>query len=518
MRDVMPTAISIMSHLLRIPTREGPLRLNKGIYDLKNGQCGDGNGIYIHRHYIDEGIEDADLLLYLTARPFPKVDTMAFGMPCNFDYDTTSYKRTIFGRPLAGYINLNPNQMNNFANTSSQYTFEKAVVVTLHEMIHVMGFTPNLYSSYLDRDGNPHEQPIIHSKSYGVNPSNVTSYQNSSKISTPQVTRAARTFYDCPECDGMELEMGCNDTIRNTANPNMICAHWESRVAYSEIMTSQDSPDMVISVLTLALLQDMGWYLVDTNMVQQMHWGHGQGCQFLENRCESWYKGKQRGLFCTEPKGKQNTTWLKNYSYCTHDAKAIGFCNLKYYGNEYIPDYYQHFADPTLGGPKNTDYCPFIQTDGEHNLCEAQLGDVNAKCFMLTNTRQNQTVPKCFNTRCTPGGVLQIKVDNCYFDCPLEGGEIQRTGAQGNWTLQCPPNVLCRQSNLDMLMVRGSLNIDDPPFWKSYKFYIPMSVAGVILIASCIGGFIFYTKVLAKRHISSVHADTELKTIKQQQH
>lgn len=44
--------------------------------------------------------------------------------------------------------------------------------------------------------------------------------------------------------------------------------------------------DAVLSVFTVALLKDTGFYAeVNENMADNIFWGKGKGCEFLNNAC-----------------------------------------------------------------------------------------------------------------------------------------------------------------------------------------------------------------------------------------
>ncbi|GAM28968.1 hypothetical protein SAMD00019534_121440 [Acytostelium subglobosum LB1] len=525
LNDALPVAAEIIQQLIYIPTRKTPLRLNPRILSLTNNQCGDGNGIVIPQDVIENGVPNTDLLIYVTARPMPNTEVIAFGIPCNFDVDTESYGRPVFGRPLAGYINLAPQQLNKLSQFKSQGALTQAVQITLHEMIHVLGFSPNLYRSYLDHNGVPHSNPVTQTLLGGVNPRGVFSQKNVTKLSTPRLVQSARDYYNCPTCDGVELETECLSDIESqgvgTLNP--LCAHWESRTAYTEMMTSQDDPKNILSLLTVSLLQDMGWYVVDTSMTQEIKWGQEEGCQFLTERCEKWNKGAEKGYFCNTTKpatiwSHQQITQRK----CTPDARGIGHCNLLYYNNTIIPPYFQHFANQSLGGPPNTDFCPFISSSKARDPFQASLcashsstnnkgqsgpDDDSSRCFTITNATFD--LPWCFKTRCN-GNTLQVKLGDCYIDCPKDGGAIQDRDKNSNLqvlglSLLCPPSyVVCKPNPIPSIMVpRGSIKANLPSFWKANKFMIPVVVAGGLIVSTGVAGMVFYLKFLKPKVLSS---------------
>ena len=62
--------------------------------------------------------------------------------------------------------------------------------------------------------------------------------------------------------------------------------HWEKRIFQNEAMTGTvHSSAPVYSRLTLALLEDSGWYLTDYSRAQPLAWGAGAGCHFATKSC-----------------------------------------------------------------------------------------------------------------------------------------------------------------------------------------------------------------------------------------
>lgn len=55
-------------------------------------------------------------------------------------------------------------------------------------------------------------------------------------------------------------------------------SHWEARVLQGSIMAAvlEDPPAVRIDPVTLAALQDTGWYTVDMSRAQSLVWGEGE--------------------------------------------------------------------------------------------------------------------------------------------------------------------------------------------------------------------------------------------------
>eukprot|EP00961_Rhodomonas_salina_P280885 3794502-Rhodomonas_salina.6 len=68
-----------------------------------------------------------------------------------------------------------------------------------------------------------------------------------------------------------------------SGSDNRSCRCQEKRVYFTEFMTGsrQSASDSVISAITLALLEDTGWYEVNYEAADQFKWGREQGCAFV---------------------------------------------------------------------------------------------------------------------------------------------------------------------------------------------------------------------------------------------
>ena len=73
---------------------------------------------------------------------------------------------------------------------------------------------------------------------------------------TPNVVREVREHFSCPTLEGAELEDQGGDGTALT--------HWEKRIFQNEAMTGTvNTAKPVYTRLTMALLEDSGWYYPD---------------------------------------------------------------------------------------------------------------------------------------------------------------------------------------------------------------------------------------------------------------
>lgn len=120
-------------------------------------------------------------------------------------------------------------------------------------------------------------------------------------------------------------------------------SHWSYKAAYNEFMTAgvlKSNP--TISYITLALLEETGWYKsISKAYGQYINWGFQKGCSVLFNKnCSS-------GEYCTQ----------ENILSCDYDQTSLGRCDRSSSTNCLIVSYFTNFicSDPNFGKDKTLD-------------------------------------------------------------------------------------------------------------------------------------------------------------------
>ena len=114
-------------------------------------------------------------------------------------------------------------------------------------------------------------------------------------------------------------------------------------------MASTSAHAQIYSALTLALLEDSGWYQSNFSLAEALLWGRGKGCAYVQSPCVSDNGATLLAGMCA----------VSNSVGCTADRRAKGGCNLVTW-NGPLPAQFQYFNDPTLGGELPVmDYCPY---------------------------------------------------------------------------------------------------------------------------------------------------------------
>ena len=88
----------------------------------------------------------------------------------------------------------------------------------------------------------------------------------------------AQSYFGCTSngsWDGLPL-MGLPELGR--------ASHWETRIMRDEVM-SYGRTLHAVSSITLAAMEDLGWYLANYSAAQCMSWGYQQGCDYVKTRC-----------------------------------------------------------------------------------------------------------------------------------------------------------------------------------------------------------------------------------------
>ena len=103
-------------------------------------------------------------------------------------------------------------------------------------------------------------------------------------------------------------------------------------VFQNEAMTGTHTQNPIYSRITMALMEDTGWYLPNYNMADDFKWGRKLGCDFALRSCLEWMetrqkKGQSIHPFCNKVKRDPLETE------CTDDRSSVALCNLVQHDN-----------------------------------------------------------------------------------------------------------------------------------------------------------------------------------------
>ncbi|XP_036002906.1 leishmanolysin-like peptidase 2 [Fundulus heteroclitus] len=440
-------AVRLVSSLLSVNRTGGPLLLSRDVNkycksvwrnssSLNYNRCGRANknyraetcldvtipddhlsGCYIypaadspHRTVVrpeGAGLPDTDFLVYLHVEATDKCraesNTLAYAAHCQTDS---------WGRPVAGVVVLCRDRL-----AGAAYSHQTTVQTVVHEMFHALGFSKDLFSSW--RECSPSNQgascsrrnKAIHSDGSGQ-----------MRIHTPAIISALRRHLVStdPELGG---------PLENLGLPaGKVSSHWESRVLQGSIMAAAlgDPTTVRIDPVTLAALQDTGWYSVDLSRAQSLVWGAGEGATFGS---VSTCKDESSSFFCT--------------------GSGVGCHFLHLHKGECQTDQYLEGCrvyKPLENGSEcwkeeNIKWCPAENWSGE-------VFGPDSRCFLSSLVRKGSVAQsrssaegRCYRHRCSGLNRYQVQLSGSqWVDCPA-GGAVQIEGYWGE--VFCPDRRLC---------------------------------------------------------------------------
>ena len=308
-------------------------------------------------------------------------------------------------RPIVGIILLN-NNLNN--KKDLEYFIKNSL---FHEFFHILGFNILFFEG----------------RSFTEN--------NATYIKSDKLLEKAKIHFGCKSMKGLRLE--------NQGEKGTIGSHWDSRFMQGELMISEDYSEVVLSDMTLAFLEDLGYYQVNYFTGGLFRFGKNQGCSFLEKECV--YSGGTlfSNEFCVQP----------NEAFCTGSHTSKGSCYIARY-NSNLPKSFQYFSNPKIGGKVMTDYCPisfYSKTDDNYNYpmnCvygkkeyDDEIIGSNSMCFETSvNLEINTTA--CYKMYCDRSNKkIFVYIGRETIECD---GEQKIINVKSSDTLNCPDyNMVC---------------------------------------------------------------------------
>ncbi|XP_035265094.1 leishmanolysin-like peptidase isoform X1 [Anguilla rostrata] len=430
-----------------------------------------------------EGVEGADFVLYVSG-----VTTDRCGQENIVAYAAYCQLESELDRPIAGYANLCPSMI-----STQPQEFVGMLSTVKHEIIHALGFSAGLFAFYHDDNG----KPLTQRYASGLPPFNESLglYQWSDKVVrkasrlwdirgnrmlrhevhllvTPRVVEEARRHFDCPILEGMELE--------NQGGLGTEFNHWEKRLLENEAMTGSHTQNRVFSRITLAIMEDTGWYRANYSLSERLDWGRGMGCDFVMKSCKYWMDQQRQNRRVLSPYCDTVRTTPLQLT-CRQDQLAVAVCNLQKYPQE-LPlefQYFDHVAGVAQrdlafygGAVEIADYCPFSQEFSWHlsgayhrssncrvlenqpdlwrNYGAEEYGP-DSVCvyqrspFVMEQCATRMTYPDwgsgCYKVSCSATG-LTVWVRDTPFWCAHAGQLLNVNVRMGEWvysgTLVCP--------------------------------------------------------------------------------
>lgn len=440
-----------------------------------------------------DGVANADVALYVSAAP---IDTSAssgaaaaayaWALPCQANAAS--------GRPVAAVLNVSPRALASWANSTA------AVRVLAHELLHALGFELGAFR----------QQRLVTTATTAVTDGpddSVRGKLSATGLTGPAAVAAARAHYGCSTVSLVELGDRSTPATGARAGAAVLPAgsHWKTRNAKDELMAPPGaggggSGSMRYTAMTIAAMEDLGYYRGNYASAEPMAWGRQRGCRLIDTKCivggsvvAQPANGTVGGedMFCTE---------VANFTApgCTSDRMAIGTCDLSRSPTPFAT-YAQYFPDRYMGGTlRSMDYCPIVvaPADGSTScyepgsgagkdgtrpardstgrqsmpasVMEGSVRSQSARCLspvanmfgaqlrdrVTLSYNDNGEVVKrpitrtalCVDVQCSPGaGTYQVRFfgANHFVDCPVVGGMVQASESNnalfdGDGVFECP--------------------------------------------------------------------------------
>jgi leishmanolysin len=361
---------------------------------LYSSRCGDIDDIGPYYQKVIDG--DLVVFIYYVNK---NMGAVAYASSCQYDRVT--------GRPIAGQVVLNLYHMNDFRSSN----FENNFMTVLHEIHHVLGFSPFFFSKFV-MPGTTERRP-----KYDI----IQDFRGSpfkKQIVMKPVVEWARKHFNCPSMQGVPVE--------NTGGSGTLGSHWDKAIAANDLMGPTDYSNPIFGELTMKFMEGTGWYKVNYDMAEFYWWAKGSGC----------------GIFSGECRHNPMTCGLIGRKMCSYDYYAQGKCREDSYA-EACPI----FAEVSKGD------CRFTQNkDPRSVISQTTYYGIGSRCIMgkigSGSKIQYAEYPNCLKARCKDAQTVLIEVEGQTVVC-TQSFKVMNYKAGSSRYVRCP-NIahFCFQENV----------------------------------------------------------------------
>lgn len=382
-------------------------------------------------------------------------DSLVYGKYCSLDTETM--------RPTAGYI-----VFKKYLNTRNKGHEMYNTNLVIHALFHILGFDEELFDKFLDLETNK--------------PKKLTDVVREFQAGTLSIVsnlaiKTAQIYFDCVSLNAI-----------NIITPRMnksVSTHWDGRLMNTDIMTEANHSENVISEITLAFMEDTGWYSVNYYTGGLFRFGKLGTCRFINSKCISNLETENSNDFCSK----------SGLSMCSSGRLSKGVCYIRDDISD-IPNRFQYFDKSVIGGPKSTRYCPIMTmlkipsnsdkiienyymdscTLGENKL-QIKYGEttgLSSACFLTNLARSNDVnfsdifnsnTAVCYEYKCD---YKEFKYNVSFrggsYPCP-ESGKITVDNYEGF--------IFCPSFSLICTKLIECTDLIDCILYKSEAFYNP---------------------------------------------
>ncbi|CCW69086.1 unnamed protein product [Phytomonas sp. Hart1] len=397
-KKIIPNAVQMHKDRLLVQ----PLRDNIRIKRLTGNLC---SQFTIPQSHHTTGVPDTDFVLYVAAGPTVR-DVLAWALTCKTDPS---------GRPLVGTANIGS------INSMGILSFSRTLT---HELLHALGFDNNLFKI----------RNMLDTVSVRNKPANIV-------LSSPKVVEVARAHYGCSTMPYVELE--------ETGSTSVVNSHWKMRSAKDDLMSAFNSAGFYTAI-TIAAMEDTGYYKGNYGNAESMAWGKNAGCVLFDENCVINGVSQVPAMFCD-----RKIPSISEFK-CTSDRMGIGDCMMGYHTS--LPSYFQYFPNQKKGGTDFfMDYCPFIKPfpdtmclNGDTRMLPGSVFSESARCFsavpdtLLRLSDDQNVLSICADVQCnkdTSKYRVRVKGTTEFLDCPPGSTLVLSKYSANFWsgTIECAP-------------------------------------------------------------------------------
>lgn len=241
--------------------------------------------------------------------------------------------------------------------------------IFIHEVFHILGFS----NWFFDRTNIAQTIDIAGKQRYA--------------ITSPKVVEYAREYFNCPKVMGVPLEDGGSSGSKGS--------HWEKSIFPQEVMNPQVARPMIISMFSIKLLEDLGWYK-GINADQYYVYLKGSGCEAI------------MGQTCNADSEEYCSQAERGKDHCYTNMMFKGRCN----GSSGFTGSCRYMA------PQFNAVC-FKAHDDNHTNFKFESYGAHSRCVMA-GKNTNDLNAACVRTRCENNKV-EMKFGEEVFTCPSAG-------------------------------------------------------------------------------------------------
>jgi len=428
MNELMPPIQNYLQATLRVNQNYDLFRVSNTVTEICSGE------VTLPLEYSDPGVQ-ADLVIFITSAE--SADYVAYSRICMVD--------PITSRPIAGQLVISTLYIK---PTESKAEREYDTVTLIHEITHILGFSPSIYSRFIDpTTGAKLTNHILKKTVYGI---------SSTVLNLAPLTERLQNYFGCDTIAGAYLE--------NQGSSSSLGAHFERRIFGNEFMTASRIADARMTEFTLALLEGTGWYVPDYTMAEAMTYGKGKGCSFITGECMDKTTLKANFEEFCSPLMQVGCSWTARggaacgaFNQNTNSALKSG---INWWGNQTVM--FDNYADncPTYQLYGNTD-CEDINDESAARVSGSFYG-YGRKCFKGTLSNKQSALSfgsYCFKSSCNTeddGSMsIAVKIGSKTVTCQKQG-DISVSGMSGK--LSCPdPATFCSRTQVEGYCRRGCM-------------------------------------------------------------